>query len=60
MDSSMSNLKTKQKSLRIVIPEALYNRIKMECTEYGDISKLIRQLLIKYLEQLRDLHEESR
>jgi hypothetical protein len=55
----MSLVKHGQKSMRVVLPEALYNRLKRECPDHGDISKLIRKLLIKHLEQLRDLHQQE-
>lgn len=53
----MSIVKDGQKSLRIVLPQELYDRLKKECPDYGDMSKLMRKLLIKYLE---DLHQEEK
>lgn len=53
----MSLVKNGQKSIRIVLPEALYNRLKEECPDHGDLSKLVRRLIIKYL---KDIHDDLR
>ena len=50
----MAKLKADQKSMRIVLPEALYDKLRIETPEHGDISKLIRRLLIKYLDSVAD------
>lgn len=50
----MSIVKDGQKSVRVVLPEDLYNVLKKECPDHGDLSKLIRKLIIKHLEGLRD------
>ena len=39
----------KQRSIRVAMPEALYEKLKGIAPEHGDISKLIRDLLLKYL-----------
>ena len=43
---------TKQRSIRIALPEELYEELKRTCQDHGDLSKLVRQLLIKYLKSL--------
>ena len=43
-----------QRSIRIAMPEALYQELKKECEEHGEISQLIRKLLIKHLKSLSD------
>jgi len=45
----------KQRSIRIALPEALYEKLKAECLDHGDLSKLVRQLLIKYLNGLEGI-----
>jgi hypothetical protein len=52
----MSILKEGQKSVRVVLPDDLYALLKKECPDHGDMSKLIRKLLIKHLEGLREEH----
>ena len=39
----------KQRSIRIAMPEAMYIKLKLVAPEHGDISKLIRDLLLKYI-----------
>lgn len=39
----------KQRSIRIAMPEALYEKLKAAAPEHGDLSKLIRDLIIKFL-----------
>jgi hypothetical protein len=51
----MSQLKNGQRSVRIVLPDAVYNRLKRECPDHGDLSKLVRRLIIKYLISITDL-----
>jgi len=46
-----------QKSLRIVIPLELYAQVKLACPEHGQISQLVRALLIKHFLQLADTTE---
>ena len=48
----MSLLKDGQKSMRVVLPVEIYNRLKKECPDHGDMSKLVRKLIVKHLEQL--------
>jgi hypothetical protein len=50
----MSILRDGQKSIRIILPAALYERLKKECVDHGDISKLIRKLLVKYLQSIKE------
>lgn len=52
----MSILKEGQKSVRVVLPDDLYALLKKECPDHGDMSKLIRKLLIKHLEGLQEEH----
>jgi hypothetical protein len=49
---TVSKVKDGQKSIRIVMPTSLYNQLKEECQDHGDISKLVRRLLKKHLESL--------
>ena len=44
--------KEPQKSIRVVLPLTLYTKMKVECQDHGEISRLIRKLLIKYLTNL--------
>ena len=39
----------KQRSIRIAMPEALYEKLKAIAPDHGDISALIRDLLLKHL-----------
>ena len=39
------------------MPEALYEELKIECPEHGQISQLIRKLLLKHLKSLQDKNE---
>ena len=39
----------KQRSIRIAMPEAMYQKLKAVAPEHGDISKLVRDLLLKYI-----------
>lgn len=39
----------KQRSIRIAMPEAMYQKLKAIACEHGDISKLVRDLLLKYI-----------
>jgi hypothetical protein len=55
----MSIVKQGQKSIRVVLPDKIYERLKRECPDYGDMSKLVRKLLIKHLEALNDLHQQE-
>ena len=45
-------METQAKPIRIVIPDELYKRLKAECRDHGDISKLVRKLLVKYLDMM--------
>ena len=44
--------KIQQHSIRIVIDDNLYARLKEECRDHGDISKLVRKLVTKYLDMM--------
>lgn len=55
----MSILRDGQKSIRIILPKALYERLKKECVDHGDISKLIRKLLIKHLKSIEDIDDRT-
>lgn len=48
----VSKVKNGQKSIRIVMPLSLYEKLKEECQDHGDISKLVRKLIRKHLETL--------
>ena len=50
----MSIIRDGQKSIRIVLPANLYERLKKECPDHGDLSKLIRKLLVKYLQSIKE------
>lgn len=39
----------KQRSIRIAMPEAMYQKLKEVAPEHGDVSKLVRDLLLKYI-----------
>jgi len=39
----------KQRSIRIAMPEAMYEKLKLVAPEHGDLSKLVRDLLLKYM-----------
>jgi hypothetical protein len=55
----MSIVKEGQKSVRVVLPITLYNKVKKECRDHGDISKLVRKLLVKHFEALKEEHSDS-
>ena len=40
----------KQRSIRVVISTELYNKIKLNYPEHGQMSQLVRSLLTKHLE----------
>jgi len=42
---------TTQRSIRVAMPEELYESLKRYCVSHGEISQLVRSLLIKYLAQ---------
>lgn len=48
----MSLLKEGQKSVRIVLSDALYQAVKSECPDHGDLSRLVRNLLKKHLRSI--------
>lgn len=50
----MSLVKEGQKSVRVVLPVVLYNKLKRECPDHGDMSKLVRKLLQKHFEALKE------
>lgn len=41
--------KETQKSVRVVLPLTLYNEVKDKCEEYGDLSRVVRHLLRKWV-----------
>ena len=43
-----------QKSVRVVLPVKMYNRLKDECPEHGDLSRLVRVLLNRHLKALEE------
>jgi hypothetical protein len=45
---SLFNKET-QKSVRVVLPLELYNKVKERCIDYGDLSRLVRHLLKDWL-----------
>jgi hypothetical protein len=45
----VSLLKEGQKSIRVVVPIRLYDRLKEQCVDHGDISRLVRKLLEKWV-----------
>ena len=42
----------KQRSIRVAMPEAMYEKLKVVAPTHGDISKLVRDLLLKYIAAL--------
>lgn len=48
-----------QKSLRIVIPLDLYAQVKVACPEHGQISQLVRALLMKHFLQLAEAIDDN-
>jgi hypothetical protein len=50
----MSLVKEGQKSVRVVLPQSMYDKLKVECPDHGDMSKLIRTLLRKHLRALEN------
>ena len=38
-----------QKPIRVLLPQALYKRLKLQCPDHGMLSQLIRRLLEKHL-----------
>ena len=50
--SEFMDEKKKQHPIRIVVNDALYERLKQECSDHGDVSKLVRKLLTKYLDMM--------
>lgn len=49
---------SKQRSIRVAMPEALYEKLKRIAPEHGDISTLIRDLLLKHLAACEDPDEQ--
>jgi hypothetical protein len=54
----MSLVKAGQKSVRVVLSLEMYNRVKSQCDEHGDISRLIRSLIRKHFAGLDKGDEE--
>lgn len=52
-----------QKSIRIVLDNQDYNSLKKHCLDYGDVSRVIRFLLKKWLadpkSSLRQVYEDA-
>lgn len=46
----MSIVKNGQKSIRVVLDEGLYQAIKKQYPEHGELSQLVRKLLIKHID----------
>jgi hypothetical protein len=58
----MSLVKENQKSVRVVLNQKLYDDVKARCLDYGDISKIVRHLLRKWVAEkgsLRAIYEEE-
>lgn len=53
----MSLVKDGQKSVRVVLPSSMYEKLKQECPDHGDMSKLIRNLLRRHLKALESSSE---
>lgn len=47
---SLFNKET-QKSVRVVLPKKLYDDVKDRCLDYGDLSRVVRHLLKKWLKE---------
>lgn len=43
-----------QRSIRVALPEPLYQELKSYCKSHGELSQLVRSLLIKYLKEAND------
>jgi hypothetical protein len=43
--------KLTEKSVRIVLPLDLYNELKERCIDYGDISRVVRHLLRRWIKE---------
>lgn len=57
--------KETQKSVRVVLPLAMYNKLKKRCRQHGDMSDIVRRLLREWLkkpesEEERDVDWASR
>lgn len=46
----LTELLEKNRNIRIVVPKDLYDRLKDLCPEHGQLSQLVRKLIIKHLE----------
>lgn len=47
----MSLLKPGQKSIRVVLSEETYQKLKLMCEEHGDLSRLVRALIHKHIRE---------
>jgi len=43
--------KRPQKSVRVVLPEEMYNRLKRITQDHGDISRIVRSLLRQFIKK---------
>lgn len=43
--------KKREKSIRIILPEELYARLKAVTPDHGDISRIVRTLLKQYIKK---------
>jgi Arc/MetJ-type ribon-helix-helix transcriptional regulator len=51
-----------RKSVRVVLPVDLYNELKDRCVDYGNLSKVVRFLLRKWIDgggSMRDVYEDE-
>ena len=46
-----------QRSIRVALPEELYIDLKNYCKSHGELSQLVRSLLVKHLKQMKDGEE---
>ena len=48
----------KQRSIRVAMPESLYQKLKRETPDHGSLSQLVRKLLEKHLEAITESDAE--
>ncbi len=52
--------KPRQRSVRVVLPEEMYLRLKKVTLDHGDISRIVRSLLRQFLKKAeQELEEED-
>ncbi len=55
--------KSEQKSVRVVLPLAMYDGLKDRCFDYGDLSRVVRHLLREWLKNpknnIRSIYDDQ-